>query len=222
MSRIRCVRFWSARWLRSHRELPTILRVWAVVPATMLLVIAGGFGLTLPPGPLCDEGMVLFMEGGCDWGVSNAFFYSKLGLLVTMNLVFVFGWLHRVRDWRGFLPHFSVLALLTLSNYSDEYCRHYYSHPNGSIGQMTAEAMAFGVLGVSILSRIRIRNAVGLTIALLAWNSFHIAVFYLALLVTNHWTWLHTAMVVVITLSSAATAVCAAERMRRNRSWPAV
>ena len=37
------------------------LRAGVVAPAILTLVIAGGTLFTLPPGPLCDEGMVLFM-----------------------------------------------------------------------------------------------------------------------------------------------------------------
>lgn len=217
MLRIKRVPIASARWVRAHRELPLILRIWVVVPATLLLVVAGGLGFTLPTGPLCDEGMILFMEGGCDWGLSNEFFFSKLGLLVAMNVVFVGAWLHRVHDWRGFVPHFIVLALLTVANNSDEYCRDYYSHPNGSIGQMTGEAMAFGVLGVTILSQIRIETAARLTVAVLAWNALHVAAFYFALLFANHWTWLHT-IVIVTNLAAAATGVCRAKRMRLHNS----
>ncbi|HEV7238381.1 MAG TPA: hypothetical protein VGQ36_04005 [Thermoanaerobaculia bacterium] len=29
--------------------------------------------------------MVLFMEGGCDFGQSNVFFHSKLGLLIALT-----------------------------------------------------------------------------------------------------------------------------------------
>lgn len=168
MMRINGVTYRPAIWFTAHRELPRLLGVWVVVPATVALVVVGGLGLTLHPGPLCDEGMVLFMEGGCDWGVSNEFFFSKLGLLLAMNLVFIVSWVRGVQGARGFLPHFIVLALLTLANYSDEYCRHYYSHPNGSIGQMTTEAIAFGLLGVTILSCIRVRTLLRLGIVVLA------------------------------------------------------
>jgi hypothetical protein len=192
------------RWLQSHGELPRILRVWFVVPATVLLVIVGGLAFTLPPGPLCDEGMVLFMEGGCDWGASNEFFFAKLGLLLAMNLVFILAWCRHVTDWRAFLPHFAVLALLTAANYSDEYCRHYYTHPNGSIGQMTAEAIAFGALGVTVLTRVTVRNAIRAALALVTWNAFHIGTFYLGLLFADHWTWLHTSWIVAVLGATAA------------------
>jgi hypothetical protein len=181
-----------------YRPLPIILRVWFVVPATILLVFLGDLLFELPPGPLCDEGMVLFMEGGCDWGNSNIFFFSKAGLLVGMNLVFIAAWFLRVQDWREFIPHFAILAFLTVFFYSDADCRHYYSHPNGSIGQMTAEAIAFGALGVAILSRARVRTAGRLAGTVVLWNGAHVGAFYLALLVTNHWTWLHTFLIVAM------------------------
>ena len=200
-------------WLGAHRRLPFFLQAWMVAPGTLLLVIGGAVVFELPPGPLCDEGMILFMEGGCDWGESNIFFFSKAGLLVTMNLVFTLAWIYHVRDWRAFLPHFGILTLLTAANYSDEYCRHYYSHPNGSIGQMTAEAIAFGALGVMLLSLLNIRSVLHFTIVITVWNVVHVATFYLALLLANHWTWLHT-FLIVIAFSSVAAALVLATRER--------
>jgi hypothetical protein len=188
-------------WFDAHRQLPIVLRVWMVVPMTMLLVFIGAALFELPPGPLCDEGMVLFMEGGCDWGMSNIFFFCKAGLLVALNLVFIIAWIRRVESWRGFLPHFGILAVLAALNYSDEYCRNYYSHPNGSLGQMIVEAMAFAALGVALL-RFRIR----LPLVIVLWNAAHVAAFYLALLVANHWTWTHTFLIVVI-LGGLAAAI---------------
>jgi membrane-bound metal-dependent hydrolase YbcI (DUF457 family) len=40
--------------------LPWPIRVGVVVPATVGLIISSGLLFTLPPGPLCDEGMVLY------------------------------------------------------------------------------------------------------------------------------------------------------------------
>ena len=170
----------------------------------MLLVAVGGLAFTLPPGPLCDEGMILFMEGGCDWGRSNEFFFSKLGLLITMNAVFVVAWARRVRDFRAFLPHFAVLALLTVLHSSDVDCRYYYAHPNGSIGQMTAEAMSFAALGVAVLARLEMAKRGTLLIALAAWNAVHVVVFHAALLLADHWTWLHTFLVMSALVGVAA------------------
>jgi hypothetical protein len=46
-------------------ELPAVLWLPCLVLLTVVAAILMGTFLTLPPGPLCDEGMVLFMEGGC-------------------------------------------------------------------------------------------------------------------------------------------------------------
>ena len=158
----------------------------------MAWVIIEGSVFTLPPGPLCDEGMVLFMEGGCDWGESNVFFHSKLGLLIALNLVFVAAWRAGIREVAGFTPHVMVLLYVTLDNLSGAGCDSYYSHPNGSIGQMTLEAIAFAAIGMSMLT-LRSRRTNGRLLAiLLAWNGFSVAVFYAGLVFTNHWTWSHT------------------------------
>lgn len=167
-----------------------------MVPVTLLLVIAGGTLFTLPPGPLCDEGMILFMEGGCDWGDSNIFFFCKLGLLVALNLCFVVAWWLGVRRVSGFLPHLAVLACLTLANVSGGRCDTYYSHPNGRIGQMTLEALAFSTLGMALLRRVTRRTQPRLVAALLAWNGLHVVVFYSGLQFANHWTWAHTFFIV--------------------------
>ena len=74
---------------QAHARLPLMLQVWVLAPAVFLFTIVSGLLFALPPGPLSDEGMVLFMEGGCDWGKSNVFFFSKLCLLIALNLVFV-------------------------------------------------------------------------------------------------------------------------------------
>lgn len=191
--------------LAAHRALPVALRVWVMVPATLFLVIAGGLLFTLPPGPLCDEGMVLFMEGGCDWGGSNIFFFSKLGLLLAMNIGFMIAWQKNVRHALGFTPHFVVLFVLTLANLSDGRCDTYYSHPNGSTGQMTLEAAAFAWLGAALLAALP-RTVPRLVAALVAWNGSYVAVFYLGLIFTNHWTWTHTFWIAAV-LGIAATAI---------------
>jgi hypothetical protein len=175
-----------------HSELPVVLRVWLVVPATIALVIVGGLTFTLPPGPLCDEGMVLFMEGGCDWGDSNIFFFSKLGLLVALNLTFVIAWRLGVRRVTGFLPHLLVLAFLVIVERSGGRCDTYYSHPNGSIGQMALECIGFALLGMSYLTVATKRSWVRLAVAVLGWNACYVSIFYVGLTFTNHWTWLHT------------------------------
>ncbi|MCU1246044.1 MAG: hypothetical protein JWN02_1954 [Acidobacteria bacterium] len=183
------------RLFQSHAELPVALRVWVVVPATIALVIIGGMGFTLPPGPLCDEGMVLFMEGGCDWGDSNIFFFSKLGLLLALNLVFIIGWRARLRRMSGFIPHLLVLALLAVVERSGGHCDSYYSHPNGSIGQMVLECIAFALLGMSLLAVSEKRPWGDLLAILAAWNALYVGTFYAWLPLTNHWTWLHSILI---------------------------
>ena len=179
----------------AHRKLPRPLRVWALAPAVIIFVGITGLLLTLPPGPLCDEGMVLFMEGGCDYGESNIFFFSKLGLLVGINAAFAIAWRRGVKEVAGFTPHLVVLVGLTSTFLSDPTCETYYSHPNGSIGQMTAEAIGFALLGLALLRRLIDRSWGRLAAVLFGWNATHVAIFYLGLLFTNHWTWLHTGWV---------------------------
>ena len=87
---------------RAHQDLPRLLRLQWLVPLTVALVFVGGRFFTLPPGPLCDEGMILFMEGGCDFGDSNIYFFSKLGLLVSLNVAFVVAWFRGVSGVLGF------------------------------------------------------------------------------------------------------------------------
>jgi len=88
-----------------------------------------GNGLTLPPGPLCDEGMILFMEGGCDWGESNVFFYSKLGLMLSLTYAFSVAWRRGVRDASGFAPHLVLAGVLAYATRSGAACDTYYSPP---------------------------------------------------------------------------------------------
>ena len=191
--------------LESHRRLPRILRVWAFLPLTLAFVIAAGLTFTLPPGPLCDEGMVLFMEGGCDYGGSNIFFFSKLGLLVAANLALVVAARKPDSAPLGFVPHLSALFALAIPLLEDRECDTYYSHPNGSMGQMIMEIIAFAVLGLTLLGWLQRRSSAWLAIALPIWNVAYIAVFYAWLWVTPHWTWLHTALIVAsLLLISAA------------------
>jgi hypothetical protein len=172
--------------------LPRALRLHWLMPMTVVAIIVMGFVFTLPPGPLSDEGMILFMEGGCDWGDSNIFFFSKLGLLLAINFAFIVAWRHAVRSIADF------------ATWSDSRCDTYYSHPNGSVGQMVVEMTAFGVLGLMVLRRWSggpIRLMYG---ALVAWNGLHVALFYLWLTLFNHWTWAHT---VGLTVSMLAVGV---------------
>jgi hypothetical protein len=195
-----------------------VLRVWVVVPATIALVAVGGLVFTLAPGPLCDEGMILFMEGGCDWGASNIFFFSKLGLLLALNIVFSVAWRSRVCQPMGFLPHLLVLGCLVVAERSGGDCDTYYSHPNGSIGQMVLECIGFALVGMSILVHAERRTWPRLFAILAFWNALYVGVFYTGLMFTHHWTWLHTAFIfsclatvaVVIALLSEARSTSAA------------
>lgn len=188
-----------------QRELPSAARLHVVVPLTVFAVACLGLTFPLPPGPLCDEGMVLFMEGGCDWGLSNVFFYSKVGLLLVLNLCFLASAAGspRASPWRGFVPHLLMLGLLAVGT-TDSDCDTYYGHPNGNVAQMVLEGTTFALLGISLLDLTRGRPrwvVVGLA---LAWNAFHVAVFYAWLLVTDHWTWLHTLLMCCTFLLAAA------------------
>jgi len=187
----------------AQRDLPWFVRVYVLVPATLMLVVVLGFGATLPPGPLCDEGMILFMEGGCDWGLSNIFFYSKLGLLLALNFAFAACLWRRPVRFRGFVPHLAILLIQTWVMRSGEYCDTYYSHPNGSMGQMTLEIAAFAVLGISILWRWAFLAGVLGGAAAVLWNGSYWGAFYAFLAVTPHWTWAHTFLVCAVLLGSA-------------------
>lgn len=190
--------------LDAHRRLPKLLRVWSIAPITVLGVAIGGLAFPLPTGPLCDEGMVLFMEGGCDWGRSNVFFFSKAGLLLGLNLSFCLAWRHRVSRAIGFIPHFAILVVVSWLFLSDPDCDRYYSHPNGSIGQMTIEAMAFAILGIELVRRFAASPRQWSVVAfVVGWNGFHVGVFYLGLYFTHHWTWLHTFWIAAVLVGTA-------------------
>ena len=180
---------------RSHQTLPRPVRIQWIVPLTIVLVFIGGFIFTLPPGPLCDEGMILFMEGGCDFGDSNVFFFSKLGLLLALNIALVVAWSGGVSGFHAFTPHFLWALWLAWEHRSGGRCDSYYGHPNGSIGQMVLEVAAFAALGIAILLRWQKGSAQRLVLALLSWNLAYVAVFYLWLMVLPHWGWGHTWLV---------------------------
>ncbi len=189
---------------RAHQRLPRLVRLQWLVPLTLSLILLGGTVLTLPPGPLCDEGMVLFMEGGCDWGLSNVFFFSKLGLLVALNVAFAVAWFQGVGGLPGFTPHFLLALLLAAAYSSGGSCDSYYAHPNGSLGQMILEVAAFAFLGIVLLLRWQKRAGWKLALALLGWNLAHLAAFYVWLAVFRHWTWGHTALVILTLVVAGA------------------
>jgi hypothetical protein len=192
--------------IRQHGLLPRLLRVGLVVPFTLALVIFSGLTFTLPAGPLCDEGMVLFMEGSCDYGGSNIFFHSKLGLLIALNLVFVLAWRSNVREVDGFGLHVLVLLGLTLLNLSESDCENYYGRPNGNTGQMLLEGSAFAGVGMAFLLPPVRRSWPRLVAFVAAWNALHVAVFYAGLSFTDHWTWTHTFFICAV-LGGCAGAV---------------
>lgn len=195
-----------ARLIAANRALPLLVRVQVLTPLTFSTVFALGMLVPLPPGPLCDEGMVLFMEGGCDWGASNIFFYSKVGLLLAGNLAFAVCARAPAEALRGFYLHLAILLAIALLTLSGGGCDTYYDHPNGSIGQMVVEAMAFSVLGLGILPLVQGRSALVVLAALATWDATHVGTFYSWLAVTNHWTWLHTALISATFLVLAFTA----------------
>jgi hypothetical protein len=193
-----------ARWVDQHQGLPFAIRLQWLLPATCLLVIFLGVTFTLPPGPLSDESMILFMEGGCDWGESNIFFFSKLGLLISINMAFTIAWRRSVRQGTAFAPHFLAAAALTFLTWSGGRCDDYYVHPNGSIGQMVIEASAFAALGILILRKWAGSRSWMLAVVLVAWNAVHVLTFYVWLIAFDHWLWLHTVAVCLSLLAIGA------------------
>ncbi len=201
----------STLW-QAHQALPRPLRVQWIVPGSFLFIVAIGLLFSLPPGPLCDEGMVLFMEGGCDMGESNVFFFSKLGLLVVLTLAFALAWRQNVRGWAAFLPHFIVGAALTWGFRSGGRCDTYYSHPNGSIGQMIVEIVAFSAVAIILLNRWAGSPGRRLSLAIAGWHLLYGAAFYAWLMAVPHWAWSHSlavsvTMLVVSTVVSSSNAL---------------
>ena len=206
------------RWLvDSQRDLGLMLRFEVMVPFTIAVFIAGGSFLTLPPGPLCDEGMVLFMEGGCDWGESNIFFYAKVSLLVTVNLAALIAWKRPPASWSGFLPHLALAGLMARVFRDGGGCDTSYANPNGSIGQMILEMACFGVLGIAVVRVLKRASWGRRLLAWVAWNGCHVGLFYLFLWLSPHWTWQHSALLggSMLGLAAALWAVGSASVSRR-------
>lgn len=192
------------RLVAGQRDLGPLLRFESIVPFSLVVWVAAGSFLTLPPGPLCDEGMVLFMEGGCDWGESNLFFFAKVSLLLTINLALIAAWFRPPVSWRGLWPHFVLLGLVGWLYRSGGSCDTYYAHPNGSPGQMVFEMACFAALGVA-LARVTLDWRWPPRLAVLAgWNGLQVGLFYLYLEVAPHWTWIHTAALGATLLTAAA------------------
>lgn len=197
-----------------QKDLPLLLRFYVLVPLALVFVAATGGLFTLPAGPLCDEGMVLFMEGGCDWGLSNVFFFSKLGALVAASFAFVVASRHRRLPWAPLLPHLLLLCAIGLVLYSGGRCDTYYSHPNGSMGQMALEIAAFAVLGLALHPFAARQSPATVALLVVLWNAFHIGAFYLWLAVTDHWTWAHTLLLCATLLAAAGLLAAGARRIR--------
>lgn len=208
----------AAVW-RQHQQLPPVLRLYVMAPITAVLMAVLGFGFTLPPGPLCDEGMVLFMEGGCDWGLSNVFFHTKLALLIVLNAALFIGWNARVTAL-AFLPHFALAAQTAWGARSGGVCDTYYSHPNGSEGQMLIELMAFAMLGLAMHRRFFGLPVKYLPFIAAGWNALYIAAFYMALIVFDHWTWAHTGAVCASMLVVAVLLVRSASTQSARATVP--
>ena len=198
--------------LRDQLALGPFLRFEALVPFTLGTWILTGFLLTLPPGPLCDEGMVLFMEGGCDYGLSNMFFFAKVSLLVTTHLGLLVSWLRPPARWRGFLPHFALLALLGWLHRQGGPCDTYYAQPNGSLGQMILEMAAFALLAIALGRATANAPWLWRLAALAGADLFHVGVFYAFLPMVPHWSWVHSALVSSALLLAAVAVWTGARR----------
>ncbi|MBN1517088.1 hypothetical protein JXA32_11035 [Candidatus Sumerlaeota bacterium] len=134
------------------------------------------------------------MEGGCDYGRSNVFFFGKLGAILCLNLCFLVSWKLQIKTFIGYIPLIVFLVITAINSWRDETIG-YYSHPNGSMGQMILEACSFAVLGIAIVQRFSQSIPRRWPLAMLVWNLFYMVVFYFWLLIADHWTWLHTVLI---------------------------
>lgn len=206
--------------LLRQRDLPQALRFHVFIPAIVVFIGVTGLVFTLPPGPLCDEGMVLFMEGGCDMGESNIFFFSKLGAISSVSFAFVVASRRAPLRGYGFLPHMLLLCWLGWYYRSGGICDTYYSHPNGSIGQMALEIAAFGMLGLAVLPLVRGRPLRWILGAMALWNAAHVGLFYAWLSVADHWTWAHTWLMCGSMLALGGLGVTASRSLKRASALP--
>lgn len=183
--------------VRAHRGLPIALKLPVVATCCLGLAIFLGIVFPLPPGPLCDEGMLLFMEGGCDWGGSNLFFMAKVALMITTLVVGVAAGRLPTLDRAGFLPHlFALITIALLPGMSDGgVCETYYGHPNGNFAQMLIEQAALGGLVLAVVPLFSRRGLPQRILSVAGVMLISVAVFYGWLQLTPHWTWLHTLLV---------------------------
>jgi hypothetical protein len=187
-------RVWLQRTWEAQQALPRPLRFHLLVPLTILLVGALGLLFSIPPTPQL-EGLAFFMEGGCDWGFRNEFFYAKVGLLVVAHVAFGLCRVWPPRVLLGFLPHLALLLAMGWLQRSGSSCEAYLGYSNGSVGQMCLELAGFSALGVALLPHLQGRPAWMSVLAVGLWNAVHVGLFFLGLAWTPHWTWTHTAFV---------------------------
>ena len=204
---------------RRHKALPRWLRVQWLAPITVLTAILGGILFSLPAGPLCDEGMILFMEGGCDFGPSNVFFHAKVSVLLVFTWALLFAARRRVSDVVAFVPHFVVAAYLAWAHRSGGRCDTYYAQPNGSFGQMVLEVAAFTLLGLFALRLMAGRPWPRLIGGAALWHGTYVVSFYAWLLAYDHWTWSHS-IAVAGTLALFAVVMALAPNNSLQRTLP--
>jgi hypothetical protein len=187
-------RRWLQRMGEAQEALPLLLRFHMLVPGTIVLVGALGLLFSIPPTRQL-EGLAFFMEGGCDWGLRNQFFYAKVGLLVVAHVAFALCLVWPPRVLLGFLPHLVLLLAMGWLQRSGSWCEEYLGYSNGSVGQMCLELAGFSALGVALLPHLQGRPAWMSVLAVGLWNAVHVGLFFLGLEWTPHWTWAHTGLV---------------------------
>ena len=165
-----------------------------LIPLTFLWAVGTGLTLTLPPGPLCDEGMVLFFEGGCDWGKSNIYFFAKLAMLSAVNIGLIVAMQHQTIRRRSLIPFFVTAAMLIAWNVGDTRCENYYAHPQGNLAQLVLEMSSFALLGLSWLRPVKDWDVSVKLWAIVTWNLCYVVLFYTLLEWFPHWSWGHTFM----------------------------
>lgn len=183
----------TIRYLSQPIMASRFLRFYCLVPATFLWIVVTGLLLTLPVGPLSDEGMILFMEGGCDWGGSNIYFFSKAGLLFFLNVSCAVAMRQNLSRFRFFVPHFAVAAVLIAMFSFDNSCdTWWYGHPQGNDGQLVIEMCAFALLGLSLVKATPRSTGLQKFVVILLWNVFYVVSFSLFETFFAHWSWEHT------------------------------
>ena len=206
---------WVERLIADQRALPRPLQLPTLIALTSFFVGTAGLLLTIPPGPWCDDGpMPLFMEGGCDWGNTNIFFFSRLGLLLAVNLTAVVLVTRPAPTLRGLPLHLGVLVVLIGDFAVDSRCDTYYSHPNGSTGQSVAAIAAFAILGIAVVRSVQHLSRALRLLSLAAWNASFVAIFYAALKLFPYWRWSHT---LVVSGALLFFAVCLELRLGRSK-----